>query len=296
MSMRSRRLLPVVGVGALVLLNVVLVVLLVTRPGAPDVDARDTPAVREETSPPSKRETQELDLQADGALVRGGRLLVNVDATTAWRADVGSCGSPGTLEHSADGGRTWQELPVDLAPVSRVRALGPESLVVIGGGAGCEPTYLSSATSGTSWTTNDQYLDGSWYLAPDDPDSVATPVGSVGTPCEAVQLAARDAAGAAVLCADATVALTADGGASWSELTPDIRARAIGVADEGYVVAGVWGPCADALAVSRLTSDGSAAGVPACTAVPVGEADEIAVSAGGGWTWVWSGDEVAVAQ
>jgi len=296
MSLRSTRWLPTAGVGALVLLNVVLVALLVTRPtapvgDAPDRSARVTPGV-EATTPPT---TQEPDGPAEvERLARSGRLLVNVDGTTAWRATTGSCDEAGTVEHSVDGGLTWQELPVDLAPVSRLRALGPESLSVIGGGAGCSPTYLSSSTAGASWTANDQYLDGSWYLAPGDTDLMGAPAGTVETPCEAVQLAALDTAHAAVLCADASLALTADGGATWTRHTSDVRARAVGLTDGGYVVGGAWEACADTLAVTLVRPDGSAEEEPTCSGVAARSAEDLAVSAAGGRVWVWTGEEVTV--
>ncbi|TNC19707.1 hypothetical protein FHE66_02330 [Georgenia sp. 311] len=296
MASRSSRRLPVAGLGALVLLNVVLVALLVTRPTTPVVDVADRPATVtpgvEATTPPTKQETD--GLAEVERLARSGRLLVNVDGTTAWRATAGSCGEAGTVERSVDGGLTWQELPVDLAPVSRLRALGPESLSVIGGGAGCAPTYLSSSTAGASWTANDQYLDGSWYLVPGDTDLMGAPAGTVETPCEAVQLAALDTAHAAVLCADVSLALTADGGATWTRHTPDVRARAVGLTDEGYVVAGAWEACADTLAVALIRPDGSAGEEPTCSGVVAPSGEDLAVSAAGGRVWVWTGDEVTV--
>src|SRR5690606_17282337 len=195
MPSRSSRWLPFAGIGALVVLNVVLIALLVTRPAAPSLDAGEPTATAEAPAPtgegdatePTKQEPGDLvETDAPARLGRSERLLVNLDATTAWRAAVGSCTEPSTLEHSVDGGQTWEELPIELAPVSRVRVLGPQTPFAIGGGADCRPTYLSSSTGGTPWATNDQCLEGSWYLAPNAPSAMGTPVGVVGTPCGAV--------------------------------------------------------------------------------------------------------------
>lgn len=303
MTSRSSRWLPFAGIGALVVLNVVLIALLVTRPGAPSLDAGEPTETAEAAAPtgegdatePTKQEPGDLvETDAPAGLGRSERLLVNLDATTAWRAAVGSCTEPSTLEHSVDGGQTWEELPIELAPVSRVRVLGPQTLFAIGGGTDCRPTYLSSSTGGTSWATNNQFLEGSWYLVPNAPATMGTPVGVVGTPCEAVELAALDASNGAVLCADGSLTLTVDGGASWSAVAPELRARALGVADGGYVVAGTSEACEEAVAATLISAAGDAGGQPACSDVASHDGQQIAVSAAGGAIWVWAGDDVSV--
>lgn len=109
-------------------------------------------------------------------------------------------------------------------------------------------------------------------------------------PCEPVDLAALDAAEAAVLCTDGTLALTADGGASWGEEEAALDAVAIGVADDGYVLAGAHEDCEDG-AVALLASDGEALGEPSCAPAQEGS---VAVSATAGALWLWADNEVYV--
>lgn len=293
------------GLGGLVLLNVVLIALLVLRPTAPSAGERAdgvqdlapsaTGAPEEMEEPPVKAEPSALP-SLDDTVTPGPaeRLLVNADASTAWRATTGNCTAPGTLERTVDGGATWEELPLDLAPVSRLRVLGPQSLFVIGGGEGCNPTYVSSSDGGMSWMTNDAYLVGSWYLLPGDSSVIATPVGEVDAPCEPAGLAALDAQHAAVLCAEASLALTRDGGASWSATEAQIEAGAIGVANDGYALAGMHEQCGDSVALDRVDTAGVALSEPACTELEHADAQRLAVSATGGAMWLWVEDEVAV--
>ncbi|PYF95937.1 hypothetical protein SAMN05216184_1242 [Georgenia satyanarayanai] len=296
MPSRHRRSWSVAGLGALIVLNVVLVGLLVLRP-APVAEERATSyrptATETATAAPEKQEPAELPTEAGerAQAAPAERLIVNADATTAWRVEKGQCEDSAALERTTDGGATWEALSVDLAPVSRLRVLGPQTLFAIGGGDDCDPTYVSSSSGGSSWLTNDQYLEGSWYIAPSDRSIMATPAGQLSAPCEPVELAALDAASAAVLCTDGTLALTADGGASWENEVPDISAAAIGVADDGYVLAGSHEACEDGIAVAALETDGDALEEPSCAPA---EAGSLAVSGVADTVWLWVDNEVYV--
>lgn len=295
MSPRSSRSWPLAGLAALVVLNVVLIGLLVLRP-APAVDEEErtvgSPTPEATEAPPAKQEVEPLS-PPDGSASAGRteRLVVNADATTAWRATVGQCGSPGTLERTVDGGQTWEPLPSDLGPVSRLRVLGPQSLVMIGGAEECTPTYLRSSDAGSSWTPAGEYLAGSWYLDPADPGTLAGPRGAAPAPCAAMDLAALDTSDAAVLCAGGTLTLTVDGGASWAEVPAPVTATAIGTTDAGYVLAGSHGACGDAVAGARTGPDGTAQGEPTCAVAGTGP---LAVAGTAGALWLWAGDQVAV--
>ncbi|WP_152190672.1 hypothetical protein [Georgenia satyanarayanai] len=299
MPFRSSRPWSVLGLGALVVLNIVLIGLLVVRPapgvdgGAPEVAPSASPAEAAEGEPPAKREPVELPTPSEQPDRRepAERIIVGADAATAWRAEVGDCSDPATLERTSNGGESWEELALDLAPVSRVRVLGPQTLFAIGGAADCEPTYLSSSTAGSSWLSNDQYLEGSWYLIPSDRATMATPAGTVAAPCEAVDLAALDATDAALLCRDGDLALTSDGGASWEETEAPITASAIGVRDGGFILAGAHESCDDDVAVVLTTVDGAALDDTSC--VDAGDGP-LAVSGGPDALWLWAGDATYV--
>jgi len=300
MPSRSSRRWQFAGLGALVVLNVVLIALLVLRPAAPAVEERETPvsaSVDAPSTPPVKQEPAPLPSPTERFMLEAApaeRILVNADESTAWRAATGTCGSPGTLERSVDRGQSWEELPLELAPVSRLRVLSTQALFAIGGGEDCEPTYVASSTAGSSWATNDEYLVGSWYLVPDEREAVATPVGELSVPCEAVELAAVDAMHAAVLCTDGTLSVTADGGGSWTETDAPLDALAIGVAEEGYVLAGAGEACEDGVALRPINFMGDALDDERCVAAQPDRPAELAVSANGGATWLWVGEDVLV--
>src|SRR5690625_4997309 len=112
MAFRSNRWLPLAGLAALVVLNVILIALLLTRPSVPSTTEQSPPwastpdpteAHGEMASPPAKQEPAELtEAQASDVLAPAERILVNADATSAWRATVGTCSAAGVLEHSSD--------------------------------------------------------------------------------------------------------------------------------------------------------------------------------------------------
>lgn len=301
MPSRPPRRLSLAGVGALVVLNVVLVGLLLTRPTPPPVEEPDVSASSaaregeaEETSAPRTKTSPEPLPTPTVRVEPARRLLADADERVAWRATVGDCESQGSLEHTTDGGETWEELPLELAPIGRIRVLGVQRLFVIGGAGDCEPTYRASASGGASWTTSDEYLVGSWYLHPDDGDAMSAPVGEVDTPCGVAGLAGLDAAHAAVLCTDGSLRLTDDGGAGWRESAPPVEAAAVGVADEGYVLAGATDTCGDAVAVVLTDVTGAPVTAPSCLDPAAEAAGDLAVSARGTGVWLWAGDEVSV--
>lgn len=294
MPSRRRSFWSLAGLGALVVLNVVLVALLAMRPvPAFDEHALSDRATVAGTEPLEKQEPAALPTESseEVRVAPAERLIVNADAETAWRVEKGACADPAAIERTTDGGENWEQLPLDLAPVSRMRVLGQQALFVIGGGDGCEPVYVSSSSGGSSWLTNDQYLEGSWYLLPSDKSIMATPTGVITTPCEPVELAALDAANAVVLCADSTLASTTDGGATWDGVAAAFAASAIGVADDGYVLAGTDQGCEDGAAVTVLGPDAVALDEPSCAPTDAGT---LVVSGVADVLWLWADDEVYV--
>ena len=120
---------------------------------------------------------------------------------------------------------------------------------------------------------------------------MAAPVGEIEAPCEAVDLAAFDAQNAAVLCADATLSVTEDGGATWAAVQPEIMPAAIGLAGEGYVLAGAGDSC-EGVAVSVVETSGAPVEEPTCRDVEGSDDSELAVAAAGGALWLWVGEDV----
>ncbi|MEE6283183.1 hypothetical protein [Georgenia sp. MJ170] len=311
--MRSggRRVWSWLGIAALIVLNIVLITLLLTRPGVPagtSTAAPSSPSSARPSEPatdPADDGTAERPEKVGSALPAPAepeqlraepaeRILVAATEQVAWRATVGQCEDPGTLEHTVDGGQTWRELPNELAPLSRIRVLGAATIFAIGGGVDCEPVYLSSSTAGVSWSTNNQFLTGSWYLDPADRSRMGAPVGTIDAPCEAVELVGTDASSAGVLCTDGSLNVTADGGATWQETTPELDAVTVGASDEGYVLVGSHEVCEEGVALAFTDLTGEAPGEPTCAPAPAEDASELTAAAAGSSVWLWAADEVLV--
>lgn len=307
MNSRSRRLWPLIAVAVLVVLNVGLILALVLRPTAPATSEPSTPPSQTSTAPsptasepeettspsPDELSPQESPTTPEPTPIPGPaeRLLANAGESIAWRATVGTCDTPGELERTTDGGETWESLESELAPLSRVRVLGPESLFVVGG-ADCEATYAFSADGGDSWESNDDLLNGSWYLDPADPDQLGTPTGPIDAPCEVARLVGLDNADGAVLCTDGEITMTRDGGQTWEEAPDQAPVLAIGPAEDGYIGVGAEAACEPELSITSFDRAGSSNDTDICIEMAVDGSEEVAVSADSQSIWLWADENV----
>ncbi|MGC0249410.1 hypothetical protein [Pseudactinotalea sp. Z1748] len=308
MDSSKRRTLAFIAIAVLVVLNLVLILALVLRPTTPDpsespppVTLAPSPTGTEPTeiSTPTEDEPDEPhsddDADSEDPLATPGptslppaeRFLANFDDSIAWRGTVGSCDAPGELERTVDGGESWEPVEIDLAPLSRLRPLGPEGAFAIGGD-NCEPTYINTTDGGISWVQNNDLLDGSWYLHPADPDYVGSPSGLVEAPCEIARLVGLDTVGGGVLCADGTLMITDDAAITWDVASPDAAVLAMGPADEGYVTINQADACDEGFAVASLDRMGA---TDAETCVNIPDPDDLAISAAGSGVWIWDGEE-----
>ena len=95
-----------------------------------------------------------------------------------------------------------------------------------------------------------------------------------------------------MLCLDGSLAVSHDGGQSWTTTVSVAGARAITQNGAAYAVATFEGPC-DALSVYGVNSDGESETAPfAC--VPVATAADVALSISNDVLWVWSGTDLAI--
>ncbi|RPF26401.1 hypothetical protein [Georgenia muralis] len=297
----TRRAVAYVALVLLVAANAFLIARLLTRP-APEVwdqpaavgsASADQPAgsgTPESSTPESSTPEEPSAPEVPEPPVR---LLAVASPTEAWRATSTGCGAPAVLEHTLDAGATWQEVPSEVSPITRLRLLDDGTLVAIGGGPDCVPTYRSTVTDGASWVTEDQFLPGSWYVTPGDRTTLVTPLGEVAAPCTgaAADLAAVDAERAAVLCADGTVDVSDDAGVTWTPATLSGSAAAVGAEAERFILAGTT-PACDGVGITFLDPAGAAVGgVSGCAATSL-DAQPVAVGSTAGAAWLWVGDEV----
>lgn len=307
-QMPRGRLVAYAGLIALVLINVVLMALLL-RPSVPasSTAAESDPAAAEATADDvveeAPAEPAEVEAPPEPALVQPEptqRLIAAASETVAWRAVVGFCDAPGTLEHTTDGGVTWSPQPVELGPIGRLKATSATAVFAIGGGVDCEPSFRFSNTSGSTFVTADNELPGSWYLLPGTRDALQAevhgPRGQVIAPCPTgvVDLAGLDTDRGALLCTDGAVHTTGDGGIGWTQVGAAPGGVAIAPTADGYLVGALREQC-DGVTVLAVGNDG--AGLededPTCAPVPVGSPGQVALASAGSALWVWSGDGLA---
>jgi len=289
-----------VGLAALALLNVVLIVLLL-RPNAPATASGIVPAPEVTTAAAEVPSPEVAPSEAPALVVLQPeptqRLLWAVSEREAWRAVVGACDVPGSLERTTDAGVTWAAQPVQVSPIVRLKASSAADVFAIGGGADCAPTFRFSDNSGQTWVTANNELPGSWYLLPASRAALAAevhgPRGTGPAPCPSgvVDLAGLDTNRAALLCTDGALQTTDDGGASWSQEGATAQALAIAPTADGYLIGAVREACAG-LAVLTVGNDGTGLEAEArvCAPVPAPVPGQVALAAAGPNLWVWSGD------
>ncbi|MFF1571165.1 hypothetical protein ACFVWR_00330 [Leifsonia sp. NPDC058292] len=294
----------VVGVIALVIIDIVLVVWAITAVRSPDRAAASGSNVRTVASAtpsptPTPTATPDQTVAPAEDAVAPTRLLAALDASTAWRAQAGACpATAATAEHTADGGATW--IPSDAVGPTGGSALvaltvqsARQASAVALSASGCAPEFIRTYVAGDNWAAYADQLGGSWYFEGSKAGVAHAPGGDVATPCAAiVGLAVRDASNAAVLCANHDAHRTSDGGANWSAATNATGAVAITANDAGYTLAVTAAP--DCAGVATVTVDAASGqttpGGCATTAPPA--AGSVTIAAGSGTVWVWAGDAV----
>lgn len=299
-----------VGLGGLVLVNVVLITLLFlpkepisaqpdNTAASPSESSADATSSMSASPTPSsiRKPTAKNTAPADGVPMR--RLLVVSSARQGWRATVGDCDTPGTIELSEDGGKRWRKVSnAGLSPVSSLNALYPNLLSAVGGGKDCQATFAISYTSGDYWQTRDHKLGASWYLTPKDRNEIRAP-GNRAKLCDRdmVDLAPVDENNAAALCADGAVFSTQNAGATWGSVGRLKGAVALGSDAAGYVIASLGQECTGvALNSFSITAQTVKRKATRCAPVNGARAGEVDVARTENTLWVWGGTTVAVSN
>ncbi|GMA30382.1 WD40/YVTN/BNR-like repeat-containing protein [Litorihabitans aurantiacus] len=308
--MRAGRTWGIAVMAVLVVANAVVVAALLSQstPGGAEALPPETvaspplPEVPQEpvtSAPPEEMEEPDTENSQAAAIpvTTAVRQIVGVDDETAWRATLASCGQGAAIvERTLDGGASWEATELDVDSVVRLRATDASSAFVVGAVQDCATALAATTDGGDTWNRADATLSSAWFLAPTDRTFVAGPRGDAPVPCpaEAVDLAAVDAQRGAVLCQDGSIAVSDDGGQSWTTTVSVAGARALTQDGPSYAVATFEGPC-EALSIYDVSSAGQAQAEPFSCA-PVASAAEVAVSVTGDLMWVWSGSELAISR
>lgn len=311
-------------VAALLILNAVLSGLLLLRPGAPNRAASTAPTptptptlssapstqesvrTKSPSPPPSASPRPSASSEPtespapDLKVVPTTRTLTMSSDTQGWRATVGDCRTPGLVEATDDGGRTWQGVaPLNLTPVSRIQATDQDTVFVIGGDPiDCSTEYVISSTSGTDWQARNMQLEGLWYLTPRDRNEVRDPTLERSTPCkgEVIDLAAMDGESAAVLCADGSVRASEDAGETWDKVGTLRGGLSLGADSDHYVAALISDDCGGVAVTTFRANEQLSSAHSGCASDAEATSGEVEVAIQGETVWLWSGREFAVSE
>jgi hypothetical protein len=226
-------------------------------------------------------------------------LVAGVDASTAYRGATGTCAAGGAaLEVTTDAGGTWTTLRPPARAMARVQPLDADRVFVIGSSAACAPRQYASRDRGSTWQAP-AAVDGVWARRLDDSARIVAPRAADARPCGAgavLDLSRTSATRAQALCADGTVAGTADGGLTWRPEGTAPGAVALSNLDDAGVVtyvARLVGACGG-VQVVRVEAERST--VVACVEAQGARPGRVALSVTAQAGWLVVGDRTFTAS
>lgn len=241
-----------IGLGAFLLADIVLVALALRPPavpsGAPQAGSTvgastqtpvAPPTTGTTTTQPSATTTTRPPTTPAVGPVPVQRLVVGLDADTAWRATVGTCrGGRSSIEVTTDGGKNWTEGTSPARAIARIQPLQIGSGFVLAAGPDCTLREWTTADNTATWT-GPKAIVGGWARQLSEPAAVLTPANPAARPCgtvDVIDLSRTSAEQAEALCADGEVKVTNDGGASWTDSGTATGAVALANRLEGQVL------------------------------------------------------------
>ncbi|MFP7761480.1 WD40/YVTN/BNR-like repeat-containing protein [Marisediminicola sp. LYQ85] len=298
------------GLAAFLVVDVLLVswaISAVSASNEPTEQPREVSITAPQASPAPPRDDADSDSDTDGAAdaptaVPPSRLLAAVDGSTAWRATTGECGvATAAPEVTTDAGTSWATTDASTETgVTALLRLVPASAEVASfvglAQNDCTPIAVRTFVGGGDYAIDPAGVASTWHVDPSDRSAVVSPAGAVDAPCDTVvDLAARNADEAAVLCDDGAVSVTDDAGTSWA--TPRVFDGAIALtrSDEGWTIAAVGSDDCAGVEITAVT-DALAPGAIGCLPLDQPAADlpgSVALSAADGTLWVWTDEGMA---
>ncbi|EWT02863.1 hypothetical protein N865_03115 [Intrasporangium oryzae NRRL B-24470] len=297
-----------IGLLAFLALDIVLVVLALRPPRTTDAAPTvPTPVTTSSTSvgatPTTGDTTSTGSTSTTGTGSAGSRpapltVIVNgLDATVAWKATTGTCGSGGaTLAVTKNGGARWSVVKAPTEAISRVQPLDTQRAFVVGASTACRLRQYSTTDLGSSWT-GPSAVSGGWARRLDQPSTVVTPAQDAAQPCggkAVVDLSRTSAQQAQALCVNGDIVETGDGGQTW--VSAGKASEAVALANRSasgrvttYVARVV--PSCDGVQIARV-ADGKDPVQLACVATTVpATPGRIAISTPDEGGWLVVGDE-----
>jgi hypothetical protein len=292
--MELRRSIPIAGLVALLMLDIALIAWAVWPAPAVSGGATQTQPVASRASDPP--DVGKGDAETPSPTIPNGesgplrRLVAATSSTTAWLADAGSCEQPGQVHVTDSGGVDWttEEAP---GSVTRVRPSDASSAFIVGGDSDCESRVWYTGDRGDTWSPPQSAAD-AWGRVAGQPQFALRPGGDPVQPCPAdvLDLVGFTAGRAAVLCADGSVRVTDDRGATWSTVIEreDTLAISFREPSEGAIV-GIEDGCSG---VAVFPVVGNDLGESACVEDAQQAPKLVAISVADGAVWLVAGDDV----
>ncbi len=188
--------------------------------------------------------------------------LLMVNGSLAYRGRTGTCLGGADLERSTNGGQSWRPVEVPASAILDLRATGASAVQVLGADERCRTRLWTSTDKGRTWS-GPTSAPATFLRLPFTTSEIATPSGVVKSPCpdrKVAPLTVADISATAgvVLCFGGEVLTTADGGATWSSMTPVVGAQALAFEGPslGWVLVRDGGRCPGYEA--QVTQDGGA--------------------------------------
>ena len=317
----TARLLPWIALALAIAASVVLLVLLVRHnraisaelaaaaskswaPVAPNTPKNNTPSTDKNKAETSAKPSASAKASPSRKTVTtakpANRLLLATSAATAWRVRVGDCKTPGILERSTNGGKSWNIAgKAGLAPIVQ---LGFEqgNLYTVGGfGANCTARYVEYSSDGLI-TGQTDFPVGVWFLDPNDPDQINGPRNAKASPCgqqRLVGLAALDTSRAIVICSNGAMMATFDSGTSWKKVDEARGTVAVAAGGGRYWTASSAKDCSGvSLQWFAVRQGALAPGTRRCAAASKVTAGEVAIGVSSDAIWIWANKTVSVSR
>lgn len=259
--MTSRARLATWGLVALLAVDVALISLAFRNPFRQPLASTvsvTTDAASTHSSPPSAPPTTTATAPPPAetsAPARGPLGIVAVDASSAWKFRQGACPAGGSkLWHSANGGRTWDEIAIPFSVISRVQVTDSTKILVVGSESTWRESALHSSDTGKTWSPGGALS--LWYPSLATPKDVVNSAGRVSTPCgetDAVSVSSLSATSAAVLCGTGKVMETANAGSTWVAIARNLKAAALAVRLEAGKLAAIVAHPGDGCSGAQLS-------------------------------------------
>lgn len=268
----NRRQLGLLALGALIVLDVILVALAL-RPAQVVPSATLPPLEPGATTAASGTTQTAVDEPVLTAPPAPANTLLVPDDGSLLLTEPSTCSGPDTQAPLAEGWRrpvealAWEMWNPPGEVVTRLGITGGRTIFSVASGLDCAEQLFYAATGPNLEWGNGQPATGVYYLVQqaDGTQSIGTTVGQVPSPCNAttIALAATDTT-AALLCGDGAVKVTADGGASWSTVGAVADGRALTFGGTGLLYALTSEPGCNGLAVASSNDNGETWTVAGC--------------------------------